>query len=430
MDDRLSVLPDDILCFILSFLSLRDAIKTRLISRRWRSLSPSLDVLQLDEFNLFGCKDAKKRLGEPEYQSRVVKAVDQILQSFDSNNLRTVKVHFLFEGDFALDIDRWVSSFIRMKVETVDLDFHFRSYRLYGRECYFPCHLFSSDKTAGLRHLSLFVFKSSILSGFSSQLRFLSSLMLVCVPLDQSDVNCILSNCSNLEVLKLFSSNLPQTLFVHSKSSSLKVLVIHSPQVDYVELHSPTLETFEFSGELTVFSFLHVPLLKKVYVASRCTLKLDAFAGIPQLQVLSLLVQTQAKFVRNRSSIFNSLKQMDLKLAMSGHWDPLISMDQLLAASPFLEILNLEVFSVDHPEIRQEHYNRSYPHLKEVHIKRCHAWRSQMPLVAYLLRAAVNLKRMVISVTEPLFLYPDPKPKVQDFLQNENINFTAEVIIV
>lgn len=335
MDDQLSVLSDDILCVILCFLNLRDAVKTRLISRRWRSLSPSLDVLLLDEFNVFGCKDARKRLGGREYQSRSIKVLDQFLQSFEprSNDLRTVKLHFCFEGTRAFDIHGLVASLLRMKVETIDINLYFRdSLSPYTRKSYFPCHRFLPEKAANLRHLSLFSKDSSHLLEFGSQLRFLRSLVLIRVPLHERELDSILSNCFNLEVLKLQCGTLPRTLIMHIKLSCLKVLVIHNDRVSRVELHSPTLETFEFSGDGPVFSLPHVPLLKRVYLDLRCNLKLNAFARVPHLLVFSLLLLTKVKLVQNRSSVFSSLKQMDLKLGRNmdrWDWDPLISMDRL-----------------------------------------------------------------------------------------------------
>ncbi|GJM88596.1 hypothetical protein PR202_ga04674 [Eleusine coracana subsp. coracana] len=53
MKDRLSLLPDDLLHNIMSFLTARQAVQTCLVSRRWRNLWRSMPCLNVDqrEFN-------------------------------------------------------------------------------------------------------------------------------------------------------------------------------------------------------------------------------------------------------------------------------------------------------------------------------------------------------------------------------------------
>ncbi|KAJ4829755.1 hypothetical protein Tsubulata_051041 [Turnera subulata] len=47
-EDRLTILPDEILCHILSFLGTRCAVKTSVLSRRWRYLWTMVTVLHMD----------------------------------------------------------------------------------------------------------------------------------------------------------------------------------------------------------------------------------------------------------------------------------------------------------------------------------------------------------------------------------------------
>ncbi|KAJ1382089.1 Leucine-rich repeat domain superfamily [Sesbania bispinosa] len=49
MADRISTLPDEVLCHILSFLPTEEAIATSLLSRRWRSLWYSVPTLNFDD---------------------------------------------------------------------------------------------------------------------------------------------------------------------------------------------------------------------------------------------------------------------------------------------------------------------------------------------------------------------------------------------
>ncbi|KAL7190018.1 hypothetical protein ACSBR1_039628 [Camellia fascicularis] len=52
--DRLTEMPDDILSFILSFLSIRDSVKARILSRRWRYICPFILNLDFDLHTVLG----------------------------------------------------------------------------------------------------------------------------------------------------------------------------------------------------------------------------------------------------------------------------------------------------------------------------------------------------------------------------------------
>ncbi|KAF9594636.1 hypothetical protein IFM89_034258 [Coptis chinensis] len=96
--DHISQMPEDILSFILSFLTMRDAVKTRVLSPSWRYLSSSTGNLYFDLFTLFGI-------------------------NYDGNYL-SKNSDSLWEGnESASHIDRWISFALRMQVEKIDLDF-------------------------------------------------------------------------------------------------------------------------------------------------------------------------------------------------------------------------------------------------------------------------------------------------------------------
>ena len=48
MVDKISILPNDLLCHILSFLPIRQAFQTSVLSKQWTPLCYSLSVLRID----------------------------------------------------------------------------------------------------------------------------------------------------------------------------------------------------------------------------------------------------------------------------------------------------------------------------------------------------------------------------------------------
>lgn len=174
MEDRISELSDDILSFILSFLTMRDAVKTRLLSHRWRYLSPPLSHLQFDVFTLFGTHG--------ESSSKFIAAVDQVLLACRGPKIGTLKVRFGLGDDYAFHVDRWVSFSSAMQVEKIAFNFSCspESCGSYN----FPYHILPTDEASHLKHLCLVSCTLRLSPEFTSQLNPLRTLDLDCVPLD------------------------------------------------------------------------------------------------------------------------------------------------------------------------------------------------------------------------------------------------------
>nr|XP_023903434.1 putative F-box protein At1g32020 [Quercus suber]XP_023916182.1 putative F-box protein At1g32020 [Quercus suber] len=96
--DRISELPDDILSCILSHLTLRDAVKTSILSHRWGRKDPSRE--EKDKF---------------------VKAVNQFLKFHAGTKIVSFVVSFRLGNDYKNDVDEWIRSAIGMGAERLTL---------------------------------------------------------------------------------------------------------------------------------------------------------------------------------------------------------------------------------------------------------------------------------------------------------------------
>lgn len=288
MEDRISELSDDILSFILSFLTMRDAVKTRLLSHRWRYLSPPLSHLQFDVFTLFGTHG--------ESSSKFIAAVDQVLLACRGPKIGTLKVRFGLGDDYAFHVDRWVSFSSAMQVEKIAFNFSCspESCGSYN----FPYHILPTDEASHLKHLCLVSCTLRLSPEFTSQLNPLRTLDLDCVPLDWSSLDIITSACPKLTLLRMIECGLPKIVCIHGQLLCLKTLIIHDSLIS-VELKSINLEIFEFFGRPRKLTFVDVPHLKKALVWSlfiyrRASPICNALAkDLPQLQFLSLIVQDE-----------------------------------------------------------------------------------------------------------------------------------------
>lgn len=125
--DRISDLPDAIVCHILSFLPTIYAVLTSLVSRRWANLWKSLPNLDFDN------QDFPAKLTD-----RFARVVDRLLYFRGSSDIRKLRLHIkqcenLSSRDFSR-ILRCIRSAIRHNIVELDLLLLFRNHQTYGLE--------------------------------------------------------------------------------------------------------------------------------------------------------------------------------------------------------------------------------------------------------------------------------------------------------
>ncbi|KAF9594637.1 hypothetical protein IFM89_034259, partial [Coptis chinensis] len=408
--DHISQMPEDILSFILSFLTMRDAVKTRVLSPRWRYLSSSTGNLYFDLCTLFGIGYDWNYLSKNsdslwEGKDRFINTVDQIMQLYRSPKLYSFKVSYCLGNECASHIDRWISFAVRMQIEKIDLDFSFIPR---GCEKYkFPCHLLAQDKGSQLKHLSL---ESCVLSpspDFTNRFFSLKTLDLIRVPLDQIAFDSLLSGCINLECMTLEHCSLPASLFIRGNLLCLKSLVFKNCDGPMeIEVSSIYLTTFVYMGWITNLRFVGALSLEKVHLwflhpDRRGTYYM--FGGLakelPDLQVLSLgFVTTQVLPIPVNMTEFSHLKELKLILILSSDFD-LLSVASILNASPCLLKFHLSLRhgSIRGPRVKRDYSKQLYYKLKEVEISGLCGRLDVLELAIYLLNNAIGLERMILE---------------------------------
>ena len=142
-------MPDDILSYILSFLSVREAVKTRILSPKWRFLSSSSTDLHFDILSVVGLsiEEYKPRYGLFQelfstHKSKFLTGVTQFLQLYNNPKINTFQVTFALKSDSASHIDQWINFALGMHAATISLDLTYSSFRRDSSDCYnFPHHL-------------------------------------------------------------------------------------------------------------------------------------------------------------------------------------------------------------------------------------------------------------------------------------------------
>ncbi|XP_040943875.1 F-box/LRR-repeat protein At4g14103 isoform X2 [Gossypium hirsutum] len=134
-EDRISSLPDHILCHILSFLPLKEAVRTSIISTKWRYLFASISTIEFDDSLLSGLTDRNVDSFK-NFVDRLLKFPDQV--SLDCFRLRDGISWNDEDHDF--DVSGWICAALCRGVKEIDLFLDYFGCVLTVPAVLFTCH--------------------------------------------------------------------------------------------------------------------------------------------------------------------------------------------------------------------------------------------------------------------------------------------------
>ncbi|CAA7019428.1 unnamed protein product [Microthlaspi erraticum] len=212
-EDRISELPDPLICEILSHLSTKDLVKTSVLSTRWRTLWLWVPYATLDSSE-FPCLDAFVKLGDRFFDPVRVSCLHELnLNVIDMNNKGG-------DGGASYYHKSWIDAAVKRKVQHVyaqlqggNLDF----YEL-------PTSLFNCKTLVSLRLCLVKVTLDHV--GFVS-LPCLKSIELKCFNTNEASFERLVSCCPVLEKLNISNClNIRDVKVFRVLSTSLEILVV------------------------------------------------------------------------------------------------------------------------------------------------------------------------------------------------------------
>ncbi|KAK8977723.1 hypothetical protein V6N11_000051 [Hibiscus sabdariffa] len=389
--DRISELSDDVLAKILSFLPSEEAVlKTSFLSRRWKQLWESLPV----SFNFDGLmavhygayaisfddsKNCRRKRAEDLKIERCkfVGLVNDVLIAHQGSTIDELRVGFYLDRDSQRYIDKWIETAMNKKAKKLELDF------LYPPRFSSMYYLFPQTCFCGIE--------------------FLSSLCLKHVGVSDVVTKWILSNCPMLERLHIEGSPLLRDPKVSGSSLRLKHLHISKGRyIRSVEISAPDLVSFEYHEEqLLMLHIRHAPKLTELYYSSPSySIRIDDPDSplsnyLPQLVTLRLSMKLP-------SGIWDfptctNLRHLSCKVAGKR----LFTLRYLIESSPFLHKFTLEITNENKIKntlckVRKVVEYSLHKHLKELEIIGFLGQPMEAKFVAYLLKSAINLEKIVI----------------------------------
>ncbi|KAM0868144.1 hypothetical protein ACQ4PT_041519 [Festuca glaucescens] len=418
---QLHLLPTDVLCDILSRLSLKQVVRMNILSREWRLLGICHPDLVFTEDTFFGSSITMNTNPEP-VAAEFITRVNNVLRPLWSTSTTTTTTVDNFVVKFGLNrhhmhhIDRWIDFSTASMAKHIGLDLFGGAVREEDEYVVPLCKL-SGPNGFCVKSLDMDSLCLKLPPSFCG-IANLKKLRLHRVSIDAGDLQHLMVTCAFLESLSLDFCPM-SSLIVCEDLSQLQYLSVRECGLRIIRLQAPNLTTFEFDDCLTQImlgessKLLDATVVFKHISYNWCTDELDYIltklpTAIPYVHklFLNLVVQYEMQTFSKTHATFINLKHLNLNIDIifsqeDTEW--VMGLVNILELAPLLEELELHiacnrfglldrtVTAVPGPMHR---------HLKNVHITGFCEFMGIAELALYILGNAIVLERMIV---DPVF---------------------------
>ncbi|CAN6269809.1 unnamed protein product, partial [Urochloa humidicola] len=348
---QLHHLPPDILRAILSRLTLKEAVRMSILSKKWKQLWKCYPKLVFTRATM---RSSNAITGhQKSMRTRFIRGINSVLRQLKSSNLRKFVVKFGLRKRHKHHIDRWVnfSAVSRTKHVVFDLSPGPKGSTEKYDKYSFPLDMFNASGGSYVKHLHLGFVLLTLPSDFCG-FKHIKKLYLHKVVIT-GELQCLLPQCPVLEWLSITCCKLGG-LSISQQLTRLRFLCVKYCKLQELNIHAPNLTVFEFAddiipimlGESLNISEATIELFSFSdcfdYVFSRL---INAFSNVQSLSI-NFRVQTEMQgFVKNPSRM-TYLRRVVLKIDISG-WPEttagILRLAYLLELAPALEELILHM---------------------------------------------------------------------------------------
>ncbi|KAM5572638.1 hypothetical protein ABKV19_012601 [Rosa sericea] len=314
--DRISNLEHDVTQQILSCLPIRDAVRTRILSRTWKSKCDDLPCLVFDDRCCLSDQTGTKRKRETTFEN----IVDHVLVS-QIGSIHTFKISFQNKNLAAADIDRWIYRLSKSSVKKCTLEL-WRGPPYYVSSSLFLCQ--------DLIHLELYnclLKPPSTFKGFWK----LKTLNIQMVTITQDMFEKMVACSPLLEKLILCDFN------------GIKTLNIDAPKLQYLTVEG-AFEDIDIG--MNTLNLVHVSIEQQKAASISCTNFFKFFSQLTRIKSLSIdgffLESSVDALQEELPKPFLCLKSLCLGIRLN-NLDDILAAVRLLRSSPALKELEISV---------------------------------------------------------------------------------------
>ncbi|XP_019230366.1 PREDICTED: F-box/FBD/LRR-repeat protein At1g13570-like [Nicotiana attenuata] len=380
--DIISNLPRDVIKFILTCLPLRDAVRTSILSRKWRYNWTKVPKLTLDS-RLW--KKTKQNISNPRVKFAVI--LFQLL-SLHQGPITECRVSISDLKDCP-EIDNLIFFLSRNGVEHLDFEFP------KGEKYKLPSSVFTCSH---MRHLTLKYCLINLPPAFEAFSRLLI-LELYKVTISDKSLENLISFCPKLEHVELEIS----------------------VPLNSIEVNAPQLRSFYFGTKINSVCFKNTPLLDYVDIVmqdvnngsverGKCNF-VEFFGSLPALKDLNLdyfiiktLIAGIDEIPVRLPMLLLCLRQLYLCEIRISELDDIRCLFCLIRSSPYLEEIGMEAFNDKGDELpvlefleAEYHSDMKLNQLTKVSLKEISGTKPEMELIKLLLAKSLKLETMLIE---------------------------------
>lgn len=398
-------LPEDLLCNVLSKLTVKEAGRTSILSSRWRNRWTCHSNLCFDGSNFPGCDT-----------NRFIKHVNSVLQQHKCSVVEKFEVRFALWKEHTHHVDRLVGFSAALMAKCIILDFRaaMRIHHQRERNMYkLPVNLIGGENKSCIESLFLSFVWLKIPSDFLG-FNNLQKLELVMVS-DLGNITFFLAKCPALVWLSiawssLFDLNIPYPL------CHLQYLKISDcNKLQSIELHAMSLTSFEYVGGPIPIKFDDSLKLSQARISIKTGydninyIVNELSCSLAHVDRLFLTFRLLTKTISSTKKLVNFIHLRHLVLDFHIYEEPknpfdILQVTRILEAVPQLELFILHMGSYKSEPSSLKVTNcispRRHSHLKTVHMTGVYGLAGQFELAKYILLSAEALEHMTLDLAK------------------------------